>query len=253
MNATALDDLPGFRRRFRITPAPGVVCSEVEDDYHCMSVTICHLNGVTTCITSLMERAPWSTCPGAVEQLKKTFSGLPLAAYVERGQKRENCTHLHDLAMLAATHAYDAEQLVYDILVSDPIDDRREVELRRNGTAMFRWSMIGGRLVEPSELNGLTLDELTAWIASLDPQQQEAARLVRWGAMIANGRTIPLERQSDASRMPANCYTFQPDRSVHARRVGVIRDFAPGTAQPLQPPNIHQSISSSRLPAGELT
>lgn len=243
MDATSIDQLPGFRRRFRITPAPGVVCSEVEDDYHCMSVTICHLNGVTTGIRPVLERAPWSTCPGAVDELRRTFSGLPLDAYAERGRKRENCTHLHDLATLAAIHASDTEQLVYDILVSDPVDARREIELRRNGEVMFRWTMIDGRIVAPSDLSGLTLDKLNPWIASLDARQQEAARLLRWGAMIANGRTIPLERQSDASRMPPNCYTFQPDRSVHARRVGVIRNFAPGAAQPLQPPT---SISQTR-------
>jgi hypothetical protein len=256
MDATSIDNLPGFRRRFRITPAPGVVCGEVEDDYHCMSVTVCHLNGVTTCIRPVLERAPWSTCPGAVDQLKRTFSGLPLAAYAERGRRRENCTHLHDLATLAAIHAFDTEQLVYDILVTDPLDARREVELRRNAEVMFRWTMIDGCIVEPSDLHGLTLDKLNPWIASLDVHRQEAARLLRWGAMIANGRTIPLERQSDASRMPPNCYTFQPDRSVHARRVGVIRDFAPGAAQPLQPSSsikpAHQS-NSLHLPAGELT
>lgn len=255
MEPTSLDNLPGFRRRFRITPAPGVVCSEVEDDFHCMSVTICHRNGITTSIMPVLERAPWSTCPGAVDQLKRTFSGLPLATYAERGKKRENCTHLHDLATLAATHALDTEQLVYDILVSDPVDNRRDVELRRNGEVMFRWTLIDGRIVAPSELSGLTLDKLNVWIASLDPQHQEAARVLRWGAIIANGRTIPMERQSDASRMPANCYTFQPDRSVHARRVGVIRDFSRGAAQPLQPPPSIKPVKQplNRLPAGEIT
>jgi len=242
MATSSLDNLPGFRRRLRITPAPGVVCSELEDDFHCMSVTICHLNGRTTCIRPTLERAPWSTCPGAVEQLKQTFSGLTLAAYAERGKKRENCTHLHDLAMLGAAHAFDTEQLIYDILVCDPVDERRVAELRRNGQVTLRWTLIDGRVVSPAELAGFSLDKLSAWIESLDPPRQEAARLLRWGAIIAHGRTIPMERQSDASRMPPNCYTFQPDRSVHARRVGVIRDFSRGTAQPLQPPS---SISTS--------
>ena len=60
--------------------------------------------------------------------------------------------------------------------------------------------------------------------------------LMGWGAMIAHGRIIPLERQSDATRMPAgNCYTFQPDRRTAARRIGEIRDFSRGSAQPLEP------------------
>lgn len=237
MDATSIDNLPGFRRRFRITPAPGVVRSEVEDDFHCMSVTVHHRNGVTTALEPVLSRAPWTTCPGAVDQLKQTFSGVPLAMYVERGEKRENCTHLHDLATLAATHAFDGEQIVYDILVSDPVQGLRSAEIRRNGRALMRWTLAEWRIVDPPELVGVTLDQLNRWIASLDPQQQEAARLLRWGAMIANGRTLPLERQSDAGRMPSNCYTFQPERKIHAQRIVAIRDFSRGAAQPLQPTN----------------
>ncbi|WP_324319522.1 DUF2889 domain-containing protein [Povalibacter sp.] len=79
--------------------------ADVEDDFHCMSVTVRHSNGVATQIEAVMQRAPWTTCPGAVRQLQATFSGVALAAFAERGEKRENCTHLHDLATLAATHA----------------------------------------------------------------------------------------------------------------------------------------------------
>jgi hypothetical protein len=243
MNMASIDNMPGFRRRFRITPTPGAVCSEVEDDYHCMSVTVHHRDGVATSVEPVLARAPWTACPGAVERLKQTFSGVPLAKYAERGEKRENCTHLHDLATLAATHAYDGEPIVYDILVSDPVDGRRDAEIRRNGRAVLRWTLAEGRIVDPPELLGVTLDQLSRWIASLDSQQQEAARLLRWGTMIANGRTIPLERQSDARRMPTgNCYTFQPERQVRAQRIGAIRDFSGGAAQPLQPSNIHMPV-----------
>jgi hypothetical protein len=43
---------------------------------------------------------------------------------------------------------------------------------------------------------------------------------------------IPLEKQSDASRMPPGCYTFQPHRAAQAKRVGAIREFSSeGAAQ----------------------
>jgi hypothetical protein len=236
MDSATLDNLPGFRRRFRITPAAGVVRTEVEDDYHCMSVTVHHRDGATTSIEPVLERAPWTTCPGAVDRLKQTFSGVPLAAFTERGEKRENCTHLHDLATLAAAHAFDKEPVVYDILVSDPVAGRRDAEIRRNGQTLLRWTQVDGQLVAPADLIGMTLERLNPWIASLEPALQEAARLLRWGAIIAHGRAIPLERQSDARRMPVgNCYTFQPDRIVHAKRIGEIRDFSRGAAQPLVP------------------
>lgn len=233
---TSIDQLPGFRRRFRVIPGPGWVRSEVEDDYHCMTVTLRHAQGIVTAVEPVMQRAPWTTCPGAVERLKQTFTSVALDGFVARGDKPDNCTHLHDLALLAAVHASDTEPLLYDILVSDPVEGRRQVELRRNGRRQLGWIDQGDCIVEPAALAGLRLDRLKPLIDALDPAGQEAARLLRWGAILAHGRGIPMERQSDASRMPPNCFTFQPQRAGQARRVGEIRDFSEGTAQPLDPP-----------------
>lgn len=234
MRSIPLDKVPGFRRRFRITPGDGSVCCQVEDDYHCMSVVVRHDGVSATAIGSQMHRAPWTTCPGAVEQLQKTFTGVALDAFPARGEKTANCTHLYDLALLAAGHAKDRQPLVYDILVSDAVDGIRRSELRRDGEKLLAWSEAGSRLLEPEELAGTTLYELQPWIRSLAPPLQEAARLLRWGNILANGRSIPLERQSDATRMPPGCYTFQPERAPRARRVGEIRDFSREAMQPLE-------------------
>jgi hypothetical protein len=237
MPLTALDQLPGFRRRFRITPGPGSVRGEVEDDYHCMAVTIHHDGKTATAIEPLMERAPWTICPGAVATLRETFTGVVLADFAARGEKRENCTHLHDLSILAAAHAADHAPLVYDILVSDPIDGRRRVELRRNGFAVLGWVDAQYAIVEPAELAGMRLDKMRPWIETLDAQGQEAARLLQWGAILAHGRSRSLQDQSDARTMGTDrCYTFQSRRVASAKRIGVIRDFSVGTSQPLERP-----------------
>ena len=234
MRPTLIDTLPGFRRRFIVSPASGRVSSEVEDDYHCMGVTIHHDGRVATKVESVMQRVPWTTCPGAVAQLEQTFTGVPLESFAARGEKKANCTHLHDLAVLAAAHASDNAPLVYDLLVSDPIDGRRRAQLRRNGQRLLGWVVADGRLVEPEELAGVAFDNMRSWIDSLDSERQEAARLLRWGTILAHGRTIAWERQSDSSRLPiGNCYTFQPERAAIAKRVGVIRDFSDGP-QPLE-------------------
>jgi hypothetical protein len=231
--SSRIDELPGFRRRFIVTPEPDRVRCEVEDDYHCMGVTIRHDGRVATHVEAVMQRAPWTTCPGAIARLEQTFTGVPLEGFAARGEKQANCTHLHDLAVLAAAHASDSSPLVYDILVSDPVDGRRQAELRRNGTTVLRWVHVEGRIVEPAELAGIALDKMRPWIDSLDPPRQEAARVLRWGTILAHGRTIPWERQSDASRLPiGNCYTFQPERYNAAKRIGAIRDFSQGP-QPL--------------------
>ncbi len=57
----SLDELPGFRRRFRITPEASLVRGELEDDYHCMRVTIHHDGKTATAIEPIMARAPWTT------------------------------------------------------------------------------------------------------------------------------------------------------------------------------------------------
>ena len=233
MSSTSIDTLPGFRRRFIITPAANRVSSEVEDDYHCMGVTLHHDGQVVTKVESLMQRAPWTTCPGAIAMLEKTFTGVPLDGFVKRGQKKANCTHLHDLAIFAATHAFDSGPLVYDILVSDPVDGQRQAEIRRNGTRLLGWTQAGDRMVAPVELAGVAFDGMRAWLESLDPERQEAVRMLRWGTILAHGRTIAWDRQSDSSRLPlGNCYTFQPERATEARRIGIVRDFSQGP-QPL--------------------
>jgi hypothetical protein len=231
--APALDALPGLRRRFRVTPGAGWIRAEVEDDYHCMAVTLRHVNGVATKVEAEQDRAPWTTCPGAVAQVERTFTGVALDAFPARGEKTANCTHLHDLALLAAAHAADTRPLVYDILVSDPAAGRRRLELRRDGAPVMSWVEQDGRFVEPAGLAGLSLGDMRAFIDSLAPPQQEEARILRWAGFIAHGRQIPLEQQSDATRMPPNCYTFQPDMAAKAQRVGEIRDFSAGTARPL--------------------
>jgi len=71
------------------------------------------------------------------------------------------------------------------------------------------------------------------WIASLDEEDAELARLLRWANVIANGRQIPLAQQSDAQAMPPNCFSFQPARAAIAQRIGLIRDFSLGEATPL--------------------
>ena len=234
MPTPALDTLPGFRRRILVTPGEHWVRAEVEDDYHCMSVTVRHDGKTATEIVPVMDRAPWTTCPGAPARLIETFTGAALEDFAMRGQKKTNCTHLHDMAVLAAAHAHDAAPSVYDILVSDPTEDGlHHAEIRRDGETLLRWAHKDFRFVEPASLAGIMLTDMNAWIAELPKALKEPARMLRWGTMMANGRTLPMERQSDASRMPPTCYTFQPERAVQAKRVGKIMDFSGGAAEPL--------------------
>jgi hypothetical protein len=239
--AANIDDLPGYRRRLRVTPSNGCVLAELEDDYHCMAVTVHHDGEAATAVAPVMHRAPWSLCPGAVAVLEQTFCGTALRDFATRGDKRANCTHLHDLAVLAAAHAFDAAPTVFDILVSDPIADRCEAELRRNGVAVLDWSVVKGRIIAPAPMAGLDLDNMRNWIESQDPDTREAARLLRWGTMVAHGRTLPEGWAAGTGNMASRsrCFTFQPHKAGAARHVGAVRDFSRGTARPLESDLFH--------------
>lgn len=229
----ALDDVPGYRRRFRVTPHADSVCAELEDDYHCMTVTVRHARGIAVAIEAVVHRAPWSTCPGAEARLRETFTDVPLADFAARGEKTSNCTHLHDLATLAAVHAADAAPTVYDVLRSDPIDGLSRAELRRDGTTLFAWTLDRLRIAAPADVAGIELMKLKPLLERLDPMLQVAVKILRWGIIVGSGRAVPIADQSDASRMPPNCFTFQPDMAARAKRIGVIRDFSSGDAEPL--------------------
>jgi hypothetical protein len=227
---------PAFHRHVLVTPGDGWVGAWVEDDYHHMGVTLRHDGETITRIEADMVRAPWSTCPGAVQQLGATFTGVRLDAVVARGEKQANCTHLHDMAMIAAAHARDRASIRYEITVTDAIDGVRVGEITRDGLLALRLVERDKAVEEPAEARGKTLFQLGEWIASLDEQAQEAARLLRWAAIIAHGRAIPMDRQSDATRMPSTCFTFQPGRKEKAKRVGAVMDFSASARRPLDDP-----------------
>ncbi|MBC2660351.1 DUF2889 domain-containing protein [Novosphingobium flavum] len=228
-----IDGAPGFRRRFRVEPGPAAVRAAVEDDYHCMAVTLRHDGTRIAAVEAVMDRAPWTTCPGAPAVLAQTFAGLTLAEAVRAGEKRTNCTHLHDLAGLAAAHAQDTAALVYDILVSDPVDGRVHAEIRRDGQTLLGLSHRDDVVTAPDTLAGTSLYALRDWIAGLPAALHEPARLLQWGTILAHGRAIPMDRQSDATRIPPNCYTFQDVRKAEAQRVGLVLDFSQGSLEPL--------------------
>jgi Protein of unknown function (DUF2889) len=226
-------DLPGYRRRIVIEPRPGACAALMEDDIHCLAVILRHDGTHVTAVEPRFERLPWTTCPGARDRLVATFSGLPLSEVTARRDKKQNCTHFHDMAVLAAAHAGDARRIVYDIAVSDPVEGLRILEIRRDGVLLHRWDEHDRQLVLPAGLAGQTLMTLRDWISGLPDPQQEAARLLQWAAIVAHSRIIPIEEQSVASDIPPNCYTFQPERAVHAVRNGQFREFSTGSAEPL--------------------
>ena len=224
---------PSFHRRIVVEARAGAVAAMLEDDIHCLAVILRHDGARVTAIEPLYDRLPWTTCPGAQAKLVETFSGEALAEVTARRDKKQNCTHFHDMAVLAAAHAADRGRTVFDIVATDPVAGERLLQIRRNGIMLHSWTEQAGVLRAPLDVAGKTLFSLRDWIGSLTGETQEAARLLQWAAIVAHGRTMPLESQSLASDLPPNCYTFQPERSGGAVRNGERRDFSDGSRQPL--------------------
>lgn len=237
-----LDRLPGFRRRIHIVPGQGAgpgagqaaaqVSAAVEDDIHCMAVILSHDGTLITAAEGITHRMPWNTCPGARAVLAQTFTGLPLAEAPARARaaKRSNCTHLFDMAELAAVHALDPVPTTYDVLVSDPVAGQSRAELRRDGQTQLAWTLASDHV---AEAGGAHLVALREWIATLPPEAREGARILQWACLVAHGRTMPWADQADPTRMPANCFAFQPERTGTAHRIDTRLDFSGAGREPL--------------------
>ncbi|TVV73346.1 DUF2889 domain-containing protein [Sphingomonas solaris] len=225
----------GYRRRILIEPAPGCVVAELEDDYHRMVVTLEHADGIVRRVTSEMKRRPWTSCPGAMAMLERTFTGVALADVVRRGDKTINCTHLYDLALFAAAHAGEGAAIAYDIVVTDAVEGQRSARLSRNGVPLLEWRLEGDLFLAPPALAGTRMAALGEWIARQDRATAEAGRILRWAAILALGRAMAIPAGLSATVFPSGaCYTFQPETAQGATRLaGADVDFSRPGAEPL--------------------
>ncbi|MFM5931761.1 MAG: DUF2889 domain-containing protein [Novosphingobium sp.] len=230
----AIDDLPGFRRHFRIVPRDGSIVAALEDDVHRMMVVLHHDGVSITHVDVRQDRAPWNMCPGSMDHLRQDFLGVSLRDTERRIDKRANCTHLFDLAGLALRHAFDGYETLYEILVSDPVDGENWSVLRRNGVERMRWQVTNDIVRAPVEASGLSLIGLRPWIETLFGEDRHHARMLQWGSLVSHGRHMPWETDSKLRALPGSCFASQPGRHEKCQRTGERIDFSkPGARLPL--------------------
>lgn len=224
----------GYRRVVRVEPAPGAVLAMLEDDLHCMAVRLRHDGERVIAVEPLTDRAPWNLCPGAQAVLVDTFTGVALSEVTARRDKAQNCTHLHDLAVLAAAHARDGKPFEYRVYASDPEDGRRVLEIRRDDRVLHRWIEHGGVFEAPEAIAGLTLLTLRDWIGGLAGEEREAARLLQWASLVAHGRSMTREQRRAAVGVQPSCFAFQPERVGGADFWQEPKDFSGDDMLPLE-------------------
>jgi Protein of unknown function (DUF2889). len=207
---------PGTRRAQLIVPEPGLVRAWVEDNFHHFEIAIAHDGERVRKLEATAHRWPWMTCPAAGVYLGERMQGARLADLGAVDSPFSHCTHMHDLALLAAAHAHDDAPLLYSSFASDQRQPAQRAELRRNGRLVLSWSVRNDVVTSPDAANGQSLRKLRDWSSSLPPDEAEMARVLRRCIFISGGRIFDYTATPRAAMITASagaCFTFQPERA----------------------------------------
>jgi hypothetical protein len=257
MNATTHDDpvadaidyfplehyqRPGlYRRRIRIATSPGEARADLEDDPHRYGVIVRHDGECITAAEGIALRTPWDLCRKSTGMLG-LLAGMPLSpdaqAVYRHSNGRAQCTHLFDLAGLAAAHAArGTTKREYDIEVPciDP-DEPRRARLRVDGREVLRWTLERNSIVAPEPFSGQDVRTVMPWAKSrfIHRDTLEAVMVLRRAIFVAGNRMFDMDRMARASstgHVDGACYVFRRGVADLARRVrGSTLDFgdAPG-------------------------
>jgi hypothetical protein len=234
---------PTYRRRIRITTAPGKARADIEDDAHRYGVALVHDGARVTAIRGEGLRTPWTLCIEAA-RLVDRLVGMPLtsdpAAIYKYTDGTQQCTHAFDVAGLAIAHACrGTARREYDIDVPYPVMEpnaRKTVTVLRDGTPALQWTVEGGMIIAPEPFAGRNLGEVVRWArrALTDPDDYEAVVVARRATYISGVKTQDLDQRvsaADGGQSMGRCWVFQPERAAVSWRIrGNTRDFTSSAA-----------------------
>jgi hypothetical protein len=225
---------PGLWRRIVLQPGPGWIGGALEDDMHRFHLRIDHADGRITGVTAKAVRHPWSACPGATGFIAGELTGA-LLEDVARRDPSQHCTHLLDLAIVAAAHAGDTEPTRFDMRVADRVDDRTTATLSENGEEKLRWRL-DGTVIAGSDRD---LRQLSKWKRELPADEAERATLLRRAVYILGARqyvapSIEQTAAMNSGRMGV-CFNYQlPQAEGSTRTPNWHRDFSMSGREPLE-------------------
>ncbi len=221
-----------YRREIRITARVGVARAEMGDDLHHFAIELRHHAGVITAATADSIRVPWTTCPAAALALTKlagkpVVSPLPFAAPHERF---ENCTHMLDLANLAAGRAHQPGfERTYRVAVDVAPDRTLTGSLVVDGRPSLAWRIAGGRIESDDEFDGRVPGELPRLLFGRAIDRAEPVLVMRRAMHIGASRTLDLdalESPLGGFPVPPSCHTYLPGvRELARRERGTFIDF----------------------------
>jgi hypothetical protein len=225
---------PGFRRKIVLQPGEGWIGGALEDDMHRFHIRLDHAEGRITAVTAKAVRHPWSACPGATDFIARELTGELLVDAAKR-DPFQHCTHLFDLAVLAAAHAGDTEPTRFDMLVADKVEGRATATLAENGVETLCWQLDGTMIAGA----GKDLRQLSKWKLELPRQEAQWATVLRRAVYVSGARQyVPPPNNPTASESPERmgvCFNYQlPQAETSHRRPNWHRDFSESGREPLE-------------------
>lgn len=233
-----------FRRRLRWWTAEGRVDVELEDSNHGFRLSLHHDGQRITDVTVDPVRYPFTTCPEAVRAVERIV-GIGLDDPVklrERLPGGENCTHMADMALIAAAHArHLGMERRYDMTITDERDGVTQARIECDGEALFEWWVRANAIESPVALAGRpVMRGFYAWAVQtfVDEKSLEAAQALQRGFFVAQARRysyLPVERHpAITDGMPrTSCYSYNTGAVERALRIqGSVRDYS-GSAEGL--------------------
>jgi hypothetical protein len=200
-----------------------------------MSVVLTHSGGKIRSIRGTTHQYPWSTCPEATKELA-AFIDLDLddAARLKAIDQHRQCTHLMDLARLAAQQAGRDDRRRYHLAVRriPPFDRDIEAIALVNGRAVLNWIIAEGSVTSPPMFYGLRVEgraNLPTFCRE-DPELMEVTMmLIRAVKMFAAREKIaalpPHDTPSGGAAALGACFTLQSENIVRAYRASSGKDI----------------------------
>lgn len=233
-----------FRRRLRVSAAPGEVAVELEDCNHGFRLRLWHDGERVTTVEVEPMRIPFNTCAEAVRPLQRAV-GHRLdedeATLRSRLVPGDNCTHMHDMAILAVAHAAahrgeERTTRLYDMAVDDERGGITRARIACDGAPVHEWHIATPRahtITAPEELAGKpVMRGFHAWASqAFDGMPREAAVALQRAYFVAQARRHSFEpvaaHPGISDGMPQGaCYSYNTGAVERAlRSEGTVRDF----------------------------
>lgn len=234
-----------YRRRIRLLrdgdAHHGSVHGALEDCNHGFQSTVFYAKGKISVIKPQFMRIPFTTCDGAYKPLQNlvgaAVSSTP-AQLLAIAPPLSNCTHLHDLTLLAIAHSQSPNNMVqYDVEVTDAIDGISQLRVWRTTEStdkqlLHHWQSCNYQITLPIALKDKPLFAgFSRWAnETFQGIENEAAFVLQKGNLVSIGRMLDVNNMTGSRAKDENdrvaCFTYSPENSVHAYRIaGTVRDF----------------------------